>query len=167
MLALTAQIDGSNSAKDPFARSIIMTTTIAINGFGRIGRLVLRALLDQNRTDLEIVAINDLGPVETNAHLLRFDSVHGRLNAEVTSGDEIGALVSAVNQMAEKLGGVVGEVRAAAFEAIGQYGPPVLLDAAMSGMAPTITAQIKGVPAKAKTDVLAAAASAAAPAVPQ
>ena len=65
-----------------------MTTTIAINGFGRIGRLVLRALLDQNRTDLEIVAINDLGPVETNAHLLRFDSVHGRLNAEVTSGED-------------------------------------------------------------------------------
>ncbi|MCL4676059.1 MAG: erythrose-4-phosphate dehydrogenase, partial [Pararhodobacter sp.] len=65
-----------------------MTTTIAINGFGRIGRLVLRALLDQNRTDLEVVAINDLGPVETNVHLLRFDSVHGRLNTEVTHGED-------------------------------------------------------------------------------
>ena len=65
-----------------------MTTTVAINGFGRIGRLVLRALLEQNRTDIEVVAINDLGPVETNAHLLRFDSVHGRFGAEVTSGDD-------------------------------------------------------------------------------
>lgn len=65
-----------------------MTTTVAINGFGRIGRLVLRALLEQNRSDIEIVAINDLGSVETNAHLLRFDSVHGRLSAEVTSGDD-------------------------------------------------------------------------------
>ena len=63
-----------------------MTTTVAINGFGRIGRLVLRALLDQKRTDIDVVAINDLGPVETNAHLLRYDSVHGRLTTEVTSG---------------------------------------------------------------------------------
>jgi glyceraldehyde 3-phosphate dehydrogenase len=65
-----------------------MTTTVAINGFGRIGRLVLRALLEQNRSDIEVVAINDLGPVETNAHLLRFDSVHGRLPAEVTTGPD-------------------------------------------------------------------------------
>ncbi len=65
-----------------------MTTRLAINGFGRIGRLVLRALVEQGRDDLEIVAINDLGPVESNAHLLRFDSVHGRFPTEVThSGD--------------------------------------------------------------------------------
>tara|TARA_R110002073_G_scaffold4803_8_gene30492 strand:- start:307 stop:1308 length:1002 start_codon:yes stop_codon:yes gene_type:complete len=63
-----------------------MTTKVAINGFGRIGRLVLRALIEQGRDDIEIVAINDLGPVETNAHLMRFDSVHGRLPVEVTSG---------------------------------------------------------------------------------
>ncbi|MCW1933518.1 type I glyceraldehyde-3-phosphate dehydrogenase [Pararhodobacter zhoushanensis] len=65
-----------------------MTTTLAINGFGRIGRLVLRALMDQKRTDLEVVAINDLGPVETNAHLIRFDSVHGRYDGEITTGDD-------------------------------------------------------------------------------
>ena len=61
-----------------------MTTRLAINGFGRIGRLVLRALVEQQRDDLEIVAINDLGPVESNAHLLRFDSVHGRFPTDVT-----------------------------------------------------------------------------------
>lgn len=67
-----------------------MTTRLAINGFGRIGRLVLRALVEQNRDDLEIVAINDLGPVESNAHLLRFDSVHGKFPGEVTvDGDTI------------------------------------------------------------------------------
>jgi len=65
-----------------------MTTTVAINGFGRIGRLVLRALLEQDRRDIEIVAINDLGSVETNAHLLQFDSVHGRLNTPVTTGED-------------------------------------------------------------------------------
>ena len=65
-----------------------MTTTLAINGFGRIGRLVLRALIDQRRDDLEVVAINDLGPVETNAHLMRFDSVHGRFPGEVTTGED-------------------------------------------------------------------------------
>ncbi|MCC5954984.1 MAG: type I glyceraldehyde-3-phosphate dehydrogenase [Natronohydrobacter sp.] len=67
-----------------------MTTRLAINGFGRIGRLVLRALVEQNRDDLEIVAINDLGPVESNAHLLRFDSVHGKFPGDVTvDGDSI------------------------------------------------------------------------------
>lgn len=54
-----------------------MTIRVAINGFGRIGRLVLRAVLESGRKDIEVVAINDLGPVETNAHLLRYDSVHG------------------------------------------------------------------------------------------
>ena len=57
---------------------------VAINGFGRIGRLVLRAIVESGRRDIEIVAVNDLGPVETNAHLLRYDSVHGRFPASVT-----------------------------------------------------------------------------------
>jgi glyceraldehyde 3-phosphate dehydrogenase len=60
-----------------------MVTRVAINGFGRIGRLVLRAIVESGRKDVEVVAINDLGPVETNAHLLRFDSVHGRFPHEV------------------------------------------------------------------------------------
>lgn len=60
-----------------------MTVKVAINGFGRIGRNILRAIIESGRNDIEVVAINDLGPVETNAHLLRFDSVHGRFPAEV------------------------------------------------------------------------------------
>ena len=55
-----------------------MTVRVAINGFGRIGRNVLRAIIENNRTDISIVAINDLGPVKTNAHLLKFDSIHGK-----------------------------------------------------------------------------------------
>ena len=67
-----------------------MTIKVAINGFGRIGRNVLRAIIESGRTDIEVVAINDLGPVETNAHLFRFDSVHGRFNGEVkVAGDTI------------------------------------------------------------------------------
>jgi|TARA_B110000908_G_C10250835_1_gene451943 glyceraldehyde 3-phosphate dehydrogenase len=65
-----------------------MTTKIAINGFGRIGRNILRALLESGRDDLEVVAINDLAPVETNAHLLRFDSVHGRFPGTVTTTED-------------------------------------------------------------------------------
>ncbi|MEO9819598.1 MAG: type I glyceraldehyde-3-phosphate dehydrogenase [Paracoccaceae bacterium] len=65
-----------------------MTVKVAINGFGRIGRNVLRAIVESDRTDIEVVAINDLGPVETNAHLLRFDSVHGRFPGEVTAGED-------------------------------------------------------------------------------
>ncbi|KGM48168.1 type I glyceraldehyde-3-phosphate dehydrogenase [Pseudooceanicola atlanticus] len=61
-----------------------MTINVAINGFGRIGRNVLRAIVEGGRNDIRVVAINDLGPVETNAHLLRFDSVHGRFPGEVT-----------------------------------------------------------------------------------
>jgi glyceraldehyde 3-phosphate dehydrogenase len=61
-----------------------MAIRVAINGFGRIGRTVLRAIAESHRTDIQIVAINDLGPVETNAHLLRFDSVHGRFPGTVT-----------------------------------------------------------------------------------
>ncbi|MCX7644180.1 MAG: type I glyceraldehyde-3-phosphate dehydrogenase [Rhodobacteraceae bacterium] len=60
-----------------------MAVKVAINGFGRIGRNVLRAIIESGRRDIEVVAINDLGPVETNAHLLRYDSVHGRFPAEV------------------------------------------------------------------------------------
>jgi glyceraldehyde 3-phosphate dehydrogenase len=67
-----------------------MTARIAINGFGRIGRNILRYIVESGRTDLEVVAINDLGPVETNAHLLRYDSVHGRFPHKVTvAGDTI------------------------------------------------------------------------------
>ena len=61
-----------------------MALRVAINGFGRIGRLVLRAIVESGRRDIEIVAVNDLGPPETNAHLLRYDSVHGRFPATVT-----------------------------------------------------------------------------------
>lgn len=64
-----------------------MAVKVAINGFGRIGRNVLRAIIESGRTDIEVVAINDLGPVETNAHLLRYDSVHGRFPATVTTTD--------------------------------------------------------------------------------
>ena len=64
-----------------------MTVKVAINGFGRIGRNVLRAIIESGRTDIVVIAINDLGPVETNAHLLRFDSVHGRFPAVVTTSE--------------------------------------------------------------------------------
>jgi glyceraldehyde 3-phosphate dehydrogenase len=67
-----------------------MTVKVAINGFGRIGRNVLRAIVESGRKDIEVVAVNDLGPVETNAHLLRFDSVHGRFPGEVSvEGDSL------------------------------------------------------------------------------
>jgi glyceraldehyde 3-phosphate dehydrogenase len=67
-----------------------MAVRVAINGFGRIGRLVLRSIIESGRKDIQVVAINDLGPVETNAHLLRYDSVHGRFPGEVkTQGDHM------------------------------------------------------------------------------
>src|SRR5262247_236091 len=67
-----------------------MTVHVAINGFGRIGRNILRAIIENGRNDIEVVAVNDLGPVETNAHLLRYDSVHGRFPGEVkVEGDAI------------------------------------------------------------------------------
>ena len=67
-----------------------MAVRVAINGFGRIGRNVLRAIYESKRTDIEVVALNDLGPVETNAHLLRYDSVHGRFPHDVkVEGDSI------------------------------------------------------------------------------
>ena len=65
-----------------------MTVRVAINGFGRIGRNILRSIVEHGRTDIEVVAINDLGPVETNAHLLRYDSVHGRFPGVVTTGED-------------------------------------------------------------------------------
>ncbi len=65
-----------------------MTVKVAINGFGRIGRNVLRGIIESGRTDLEVIAINDLGPVETNAHLLQYDSVHGRFPQEVKTGKD-------------------------------------------------------------------------------
>ncbi len=67
-----------------------MSVKVAINGFGRIGRNVLRAIHESGRTDIEVVSINDLGPVETNAPLLRFDSVHGRYPGKVeVDGDHL------------------------------------------------------------------------------
>ncbi len=65
-----------------------MAVKVAINGFGRIGRNVLRAIIESGREDIEVIAINDLGPVETNAHLLRYDSVHGRFPINVKSGKD-------------------------------------------------------------------------------
>ena len=65
-----------------------MAVRVAINGFGRIGRLVLRSIIEHGRRDIEVVSINDLGPVETNAHLLRYDSVHGRFPGAVTTGED-------------------------------------------------------------------------------
>src|SRR5215471_13701495 len=67
-----------------------MALRVAINGFGRIGRLVLRSIFEFGRRDIEVVAINDLGPIETNAHLFRYDSTHGRFPGRVVvEGDTI------------------------------------------------------------------------------
>jgi glyceraldehyde 3-phosphate dehydrogenase len=80
-----------------------MTIRVAINGFGRIGRNILRAIAESGRKDIEVVGINDLGPVETNAHLLRFDSVHGRFPGEVTvKGDTISVGNGAIKVTAVK-----------------------------------------------------------------
>src|SRR5579863_5524265 len=84
-----------------------MALLVAINGFGRIGRLVLRAILESGRKDIAVVGVNDLGPIETNAHLLRYDSVHGRFPGEVTVDGEhmiVGGLkirVTAIRNPAE------------------------------------------------------------------
>jgi glyceraldehyde 3-phosphate dehydrogenase len=73
-----------------FKERIEMTVKVFINGFGRIGRNVLRAIVESGRTDIQVVGLNDLGPVETNAHLMRYDSVHGRFPGVITvSGDTI------------------------------------------------------------------------------
>ena len=80
-----------------------MPVRVAINGFGRIGRNILRAIAESGRKDIEVVGINDLGPVETNAHLLRFDSVHGRFQHEVTvKGDTISYGHGAIKVAAER-----------------------------------------------------------------
>jgi glyceraldehyde 3-phosphate dehydrogenase (phosphorylating) len=80
-----------------------MAVRVAINGFGRIGRLVLRAVVESGRKDIEVVAINDLGPVETNAHLLRRDSVHGKFPHEVkVDGDTIDAGAGRMKVTAER-----------------------------------------------------------------
>jgi glyceraldehyde 3-phosphate dehydrogenase len=80
-----------------------MPVRVAINGFGRIGRLVLRSIVEHARRDIEVVAINDLGPVETNAHLLRYDSVHGRFPGTVTvDGDTIDVGLGKIKVTAER-----------------------------------------------------------------
>ena len=80
-----------------------MAVKVGINGFGRIGRNILRAIVESGRTDIEVVALNDLGPVETNAHLLRFDSVHGRFPHTVTvDGDTIDAGRGPIRVTAER-----------------------------------------------------------------
>ena len=80
-----------------------MTLRVGINGFGRIGRLALRSMIENNRQGIEVVAINDLGPVETNAHLLQFDSVHGRYPKEVkTTADTIDAGAGPMKVFAER-----------------------------------------------------------------
>ncbi len=80
-----------------------MAVKVAINGFGRIGRNILRAIVESGREDIEVVAINDLGPVETNAHLLRYDSVHGRFPATViTDGETINVGRGAIRVTAER-----------------------------------------------------------------
>jgi glyceraldehyde 3-phosphate dehydrogenase len=80
-----------------------MSVRVAINGFGRIGRNILRAIVEADRDDIDVVAVNDLAPVETNAHLLRFDSVHGRFPGEVTvKGDTISVGNGAIQITAER-----------------------------------------------------------------
>src|ERR1700720_430830 len=80
-----------------------MAVKVAINGFGRIGRNILRAIVESGRTDIQVVTVNDLGPVETNAHLLRYDSVHGRFPHEVTvKGDTIDCGFGPIKVTAER-----------------------------------------------------------------
>src|SRR3978361_1958217 len=91
----------TNNGQRPGATA--MTVRVAINGFGRIGRNILRPIAESGRTDIEVVGINDLGPVETNAHLLRFDSVHGRFPGTVTvKGDSISIGNGAIKVSAER-----------------------------------------------------------------
>jgi glyceraldehyde 3-phosphate dehydrogenase len=80
-----------------------MTVRIAINGFGRIGRNVVRAIYESGRKDIDVVAVNDLGPVETNAHLMRYDSVHGRFPHEISvKGDTISVGKESFKVLAER-----------------------------------------------------------------
>ena len=80
-----------------------MTVRMAINGFGRIGRHILRATVEQKRSDVRVVAINDLAPPETNAHLLRYDSVHGRFPGKVQlEGDQLDCGTGPIRVLAER-----------------------------------------------------------------
>lgn len=80
-----------------------MALRVAINGFGRIGRLVLRSIVEHARRDIEVVAINDLGPIETNAHLLRYDSTHGRFPGLVkVDGDMLDVGLGPIKVTAER-----------------------------------------------------------------
>lgn len=80
-----------------------MALKIAINGFGRIGRLALRSIIENERIGVEVVAVNDLGPVETNAHLMQYDSVHGRFPKEVKAvGDALDAGRGPIKVFAER-----------------------------------------------------------------
>ena len=80
-----------------------MTLKVAINGFGRIGRLALRSMIENNRKGIEVVAINDLGPVETNAHLVQYDTVHGKFPNEVkTTADTIDVGTGPIKVFAER-----------------------------------------------------------------
>ena len=80
-----------------------MTVRVAINGFGRIGRHILRAIVEQGRTDVGVVAINDLAPPETNAHLLRYDSVHGRFPGKVQlEGDQLDCGTGPIRVLGER-----------------------------------------------------------------
>jgi len=80
-----------------------MAVRVAINGFGRIGRNVLRSIAESRRTDIEVVAINDITSVETNAHLLKYDSVHGRFPGDVrVEGDTIDAGTGPIRVCAER-----------------------------------------------------------------
>lgn len=80
-----------------------MTVKVAINGFGRIGRNVLRAVMESGRTDIDVVAINDLAPVETNAHLLRYDSIHSRFPGDIiVEGNTIDVGRGAIQVTAER-----------------------------------------------------------------
>lgn len=75
---------------------------IAINGFGRIGRMILRSLLERNVRDIQVVAINDLGSLEDNAHLFKYDSIHGRFGGQVTtSGDSLDVGFGPIKILAE------------------------------------------------------------------
>ncbi|MEC9184198.1 MAG: glyceraldehyde 3-phosphate dehydrogenase NAD-binding domain-containing protein, partial [Pseudomonadota bacterium] len=65
-----------------------MAVRVGINGFGRIGRLVMRAAIESGRDDIEFVGINDLGDTKSNAHFLKYDTVHGKLDTEISTGDD-------------------------------------------------------------------------------
>src|SRR5690606_31049125 len=90
-------------AHGPIRREVAVTVRMAINGFGRIGRLVLRAAIETGRSDIQVVAINDLAPPETNAHLLRYDSVHGRFPGKVQlEGNEMDCGTGPIRVLAER-----------------------------------------------------------------